>query len=90
MSRLAAPARGSPELPVSSSDTTARPSPRLPSRRLRDGEGIHYLPNDNRRFPICGSWRSNWNHTGEADRATCPDCRARLAEGPPPDGAAQG
>jgi hypothetical protein len=59
-----------------------------PVRGLRDGEGIHYLPNDNRRFPICGSWRSNWNHTAEADRATCPDCRARLAQGPPPDGAA--
>jgi hypothetical protein len=40
---------------------------------------VHYVPNDGRRFPICGSWRSNWNHTGDAQRATCPSCRARLA-----------
>ena len=36
------------------------------------------MPSDGR-FPICGSWRSNWNHTGDAERATCPQCRVRLA-----------
>jgi hypothetical protein len=40
---------------------------------------IHFMPNDGRRFPMCGSWRSNWNHTADADGATCLCCRARLA-----------
>jgi hypothetical protein len=60
------------------SDTAARLSPRL-------REGIHFVPNG-RRFPICESWRSNWNHTGDADRATCPECRARLAPRTPQPG----
>jgi hypothetical protein len=42
--------------------------------------GIHFVPNDERRFPLCGSWRSNWNHTADPERATCPACRARLAQ----------
>jgi hypothetical protein len=49
-----------------------------PARPLLDG-GIHLLPSDGRRFPICDSWRSNWKHTDDPDRATCPQCRARLA-----------
>lgn len=53
-------------------------------------EPVHFVPNDGRRFPICGSWRSNWNHTGDADRATCPSCRARLvALAPAPSEAAR-
>jgi hypothetical protein len=56
------------------------PSHVAPARAgpLLDG-GIHLLPNDGRRFPICDSWRSNWKHTDNPDRATCPQCRARLA-----------
>jgi hypothetical protein len=45
----------------------------------RSAEGVHFVPNDGGRFPLCGSWRSNWNHTDDVDRATCPQCRARLA-----------
>jgi hypothetical protein len=40
--------------------------------------GVHFVPNDGRRFPYCGSWRSNWKRTEDADRATCPECRSRL------------
>ena len=50
------------------------------------GGGIHFMPSDGRRFPLCGSWRSNWNQTGDPERATCPQCRASLAS-PPPAGA---
>ena len=39
---------------------------------------IHFMPNDGRRFPLCGSWRSNWNHTADPESATCAECRARL------------
>lgn len=45
--------------------------------------GIHFMPNDGRRFPLCGSWRSNWNQTSDPERATCPQCRALLASQPP-------
>jgi hypothetical protein len=50
----------------------------------RDVAGIHFVPNDGRRFPFCGSWRSNWNHTGDPERATCPQCRVRMAAPPAP------
>lgn len=53
--------------------------------KARSDGGIHFLPRDGRRFPICGSWRSSWSHTGDADSATCPHCRARLLE-PSPGG----
>jgi hypothetical protein len=49
---------------------------------------IHFMPNDGRRFPLCGSWRSNWNYTADPESATCEECRARLTPsqrvGPPP------
>lgn len=44
---------------------------------------IHYLLNDGRRFPVCGSWRSNWGHTHNPERATCPYCRETLTHPPP-------
>lgn len=66
---------GRRDIAAASSDAAARPAP-----RVRDG--VHFVPNDGRRFPICGSWRSNWNHTGDPDKATCPECRARLAQSP--------
>ncbi len=50
---------------------------------LDRGGAVHFLPNDGGRFPLCGSWRSNWNHTADPERATCPECRARLAPQPP-------
>jgi hypothetical protein len=58
-----------------------------PSRSPRDATtragqpsegGVHFVPNDGRRYPFCGSWRSNWKRTEDADRATCPECRTRL------------
>ena len=55
----------------------SRDSAVRPAARIRDG--AHFFPNGDRRFPICGSWRSNWNYTRDPDRATCPECRARLA-----------
>ena len=59
-----------------------------PASRLRDG--VHFVPHDGGRFPICGSWRSNWNQTADPDRATCPECLARLApRSPPRPGAAE-
>ncbi len=48
--------------------------------RVKDG--VHYVPKDGGRFPACGGWRSNWNHTGDPQQATCPECRARLAATP--------
>jgi hypothetical protein len=66
-----------------------RPSAVAPSRgahartETRPEGTSHFLPGDGRRFPLCGSWRSNWNHTGELDRVTCPECLARVAEQPP-------
>lgn len=62
------------------SGALTRPRDRVATAALRIADGFHYVPNDGRRFPICGSWRSNWNHTGDPDRATCPECRARLVE----------
>lgn len=71
-------------------DSFARDAPTLapePSRSPRDAPtragqplegGVHFVPNDGRRFPLCGSWRSNWKRTEDADRATCPACRTRL------------
>jgi hypothetical protein len=68
---------GRRDVAAASSDAAARLA-----ARVRDG--VHFVPNDGRRFPICGSWRSNWNHTGDSDRATCPECRERLASRSPP------
>jgi len=53
--------------------------------------GVHFLPNDGRRFPFCGSWRSNWSQTSNPDRVTCPQCRACLTVArklPAPEGPA--
>jgi hypothetical protein len=72
---------------VAPGEGSGRPAvPRGASPRVgpRSEEGIHFVPNDGRRFPFCGSWRSNWNHTDVPERATCPQCRARLAAPPAP------
>jgi hypothetical protein len=52
------------------------PSPRAPA----DG-GVHLVASEGR-FPLCGSWRSNWNRTVDPDRATCPHCLQRLIAPP--------
>lgn len=54
------------------------------SQHAAHAEQIHYMPADGRRFPLCGSWRSNWNHTPDPDSATCKECRSQLAAGTPP------
>ena len=45
--------------------------------RPLDG-GVHLVVNESR-FPVCGSWRSNWNRTDDPARVTCPECVLRLA-----------
>jgi hypothetical protein len=42
------------------------------SRVVIEG-GVHLVLNEER-FPVCGSWRSNWSRTADPARATCPQC----------------